>query len=350
MRNLVVALLALALAALTNPAFTAGTGMPMMKGLKNPTELAALVESSLKSDSTGRKLLDPARCKKNGSCATAHDYFYGIQTKHPSAKLGDIAELPRYLRSLTKQPAPAGEWQLSRLLVRGESYTYDAEGWKRPFLQGESVWVDTNTGEPILAGDCGNVVGTGPAHLTQSKPAGPVFVPAPIGACPSTFTLKVNVWRESALELPGVWSTQAKEELQEKFVGARVSRTHGRQFREAYADGKIARSATPRVFQVSLIMTPEARGGVSTITEELVLGNITVKGLKELRFTWAQLERWDAVRVASVNGDTISPPPYHLTGLHELRFFNRLPGTTLGEWDANPVPDCVMNEHWIEFE
>ena len=288
------------------------------------------------------------RCKKNGSCATAHNYFGGIQEAHPSAKLGNIAELPRYLRSLVKQPAPAGEWHLSRLLVRGDTHTYDATGWKRAFLHGEQVWVDINTGELILAGDCGNVVGKGP---TKHKPApAPTAVLQPIGACPDVYILKVNVWEHKALALPGVEQTHAMEEIAEKFVGPRVSRTHGKQFRDAYRDGKISRSVTPHLFQVSLIMTPEASGGLPTITEELVLGNITVKGLKELRFTLAQLQKWDAIRIASVNSDQMSPPPYQLTGLHELRFFNHLPSTTLGEWDANPVPDCVMNEHWIELE
>ncbi len=348
MRKLIVVWLALATAALANPAFAAGTGMPMMKGIKSPTELATLVERSLASDPTGNTLLDPARCKKNGSCATARDYFFGIQSAHPSAKLGNIAELPQYLRSLVKQSAPAGEWHISRLLVRGNTHTYDAKGWKRSFLQGESVWVDVNTGELILAGHCGNVIGEGPAKPVP-KPVPAALTPAaPIGACPLVYILKVNVWRNEALELPGVEPTQAKEEIAEQFVGARVSRTHGKQFRDAYAAGKLSRSATPHVLQVSLIKTPEASGGPPTITEEHVLGTIAVKGLKELRFTRAQLEKWDAIRVASVDGDMVSPPPYHLTGLHEVRFFNHLPGTTLGEWDGNPVPDCIMNEHWIE--
>lgn len=352
----IVAILALAIAALANVVNAAGTGMPMMKGLKSPTELATLVEQSLKSDPTGNKLLDPARCKKNGSCATARDYFGGIQSEHPSAKLGDIAELPRYLRSLQKQSAPAGEWHLSRLLVHGDTHTYDAKGWKRPFLQGESVWVDINTSELILAGDCGNVIGKGPTN-PQPTGSGPdprpsMYVPAgPVGACPGVYILKVNVWKWPALELPGVEATHAKEEFgTQRFSDEKVSRKHGRQFREAYAAGKVARSAVARNFQVSLIMTPEATGGLPTIIGEEILGNVTVKGLKELRFTRAQLDKWDAIRIASVNGDVISPPSYRLTGLHELRFFNHLPGTKLGEWDANPVPDCIMNEHWIELE
>jgi len=179
--------------------------------------------------------------------------------------------------------------------------------------------------------------------------------PKPItGACPEVYTLKVNVWARSAFALPGVERTHAQEEIEEHFVyklhdSKHVSRNHGKQFREAYAAGKIARSAIGRAFRVSLIMTPESRGGEPTITEEQFHSDVTVTGLYELRFTRGQLEKWDAIRVLPIeDGGILSPPRYHLTGLHELRFFNHLPGTTLGEWEGNPVPDCIMNEHWIE--
>ncbi|MGD0328246.1 MAG: hypothetical protein ABSB00_00855 [Minisyncoccia bacterium] len=203
----IVVVLALAIALLANVMHAAGTGMPMMKGLKNPTELAALVESSLTSDPAGNKLLNPARCRKDGSCATAHDYFYGIQLAHPSAKLGDIADLPRYLQSLVQQPAPTGEWQISRLLVRGEKHTYDARGWHRAFLKGESVWADPNTGEFILAGDCGNVIGAAPTRpqtplpprLIAPPPSPPLTTPPPTPAmptsgCPKGRVLFANAW------------------------------------------------------------------------------------------------------------------------------------------------------------
>jgi len=147
----------------------AGTGMPMMEGLKNPTELATLVDYALQRDPTGKTVLSTVRCKKSGSCATAYDYFYGIRLAHPSAKLGDIADLPRYLRSLERQPAPGGVWQMSRLLVHGAQHTYDARGWHRAFFKGESVWVDPNTGEDILAGNCGNVIGAKIGGKNQKK-------------------------------------------------------------------------------------------------------------------------------------------------------------------------------------
>lgn len=181
------------LVAFSSKAHAAGTGMPMMEGLKNPTELAALVEESLKSDPTGKKLLDPARCKKNGSCATAYDYFYGIGLAHPSAKLENIAELPRYLESLRSDPAPEGKWHLSRLLVRGEQHTYDAKGWTRAFFSGETVWSDRNTSERILAGDCGNVIG----EPVDVPPSVSTKVPAQAKAAPfAQYALQINCMRD----------------------------------------------------------------------------------------------------------------------------------------------------------
>lgn len=190
------------------------------------------------------------------------------------------------------------------------------------------------------------------------SPVVPAQPPSPLkpinGSCPEVYTLKVNVWARSAFALSGVERTHAREEIEEHFVyklhdSKHVSRNHDRQFREAYAAGKIARSSVAYAFRVSFIMTPEARGGEPTITEEQFHSDITVTGMYELRLTRSQLEKWDAIRLIPIeDGGILSPPRYHLTGLHELRFFNHLPGTTLGEWDGNPVPDCIMNEHWIE--
>ena len=151
------------------------TGMPLMEGVKTPTDLAALVERSLKADKTGRRILDRKLCKATGSCSTARDYFIGIKMVHPDAHLGTIAELPRYLRSLVRQPPPKGEWQMSRLLVKGDSHRYDATGWHRAFLKGEAAWYDVNTGEPVLAGACGNVVGKryAPPHVAVTTPPKP---------------------------------------------------------------------------------------------------------------------------------------------------------------------------------
>ena len=365
-------MLALAIAALANVANGTGTVMPMMKGLKDPTVLADLVDRALQRDATGHSLLDSARCKRDGSCATAHDYFYGIQQEHPSAKMGDIAELPRYLRSLIKQPAPAGEWYMSRLLMKGEKRTYDHMAWHRAFFKGEDVWDDPNTGEHILAGFCENVVGKLKSSvpeketpikirdvsppITQPKDPKRLAPPRPlVGGCPDIYHLKVYVYPWEAMLLPGVAQTAAKEELEEKFVYGRndpqhVSRTHYTQLQKALAAGTLHYSSTSHVFRVSLIMTPESRDGPPTITKEEILGEITVKDyFYEIPLLLTQIKEWDAIRLVPVDdGGIASPPRYHKVGFHELRFFFHLPNTKLGEWDSNPDPDCTMGVLFIE--
>lgn len=188
---------------------------------------------------------------------------------------------------------------------------------------------------------------------TQSSQTKPLALPSATGIiakCPEVYFLKVNVWERGALKLPGVEITHAKEESgQKQFAGVpHVSKTHGGQFRRAYAAGQLQRSSTAHAFRVSLIMTPESQGGAQNITADEVLGDIEVAGLYELQFTREQVGKWDAIRLVALKDGVVSPPRFSATGVHELRFFNRLPGKKLGEWDNNPDSDCLMNVHVIE--
>ena len=345
MRRLIITLGALLVAALTI-ADVQAAGQPLMKGLTGPAELAGLIETSLSQDPSGNSRIDSGRCQRDGSCATPYMYYYGIASEHPSAGLRSITELPRYLRSLVKKPAPSGVWQMSRLL----DGRYDAVGWQRVFHQGEGAWVDVNTAEPILAEDCGNVVGrsVGQAVVTrQTVPAQPVA-----GGCPEVYTLKINVWQPPAFNMPGVEDTHRVEELRVPFLnGPHVSRDRVRHFRSAYSARQLARNAAPQQFRVSLIMTPEAQGGAPQIVREEHYADITVLPGRfyELQFPRVLLEQWDAIRTVPLGGKYVSPPRSHLTGFQEIRFFNHTPSRPrLGEWENNPVPDCVMNQHFIE--
>lgn len=178
-------------------------------------------------------------------------------------------------------------------------------------------------------------------------PAKPRFI---IGVCPNVYTLEVKVHENRAFYLPGVEQTHAQEERGVVFVGKQhVSRTHGPQLRKSLADGGHQHSKTPQDFRVSLIMTPEIRTGVADITDEQFVADITVIGSREIDFSLAEIDKWDAIRVVAVKGEEVrSPPRFAGTGLHEMRFFNKLSGTEHGEWD-NPVQrECFKTEHWIE--
>ena len=223
--------------------------------------------------------------------------------------------------------------------------------WHRSCLPRERVLV--YKGEPLLSTMCLNV-----AIPVAARSAPPLSQKLIQGSCPSVYHLKVYVWPREAMSLPGVAQTAAKEEREEQFGGepndaTHVSRIHYTQFQEALAEGKLHYSARAHRFRVSLIMTPEAYGGSPRITAERVLGDITVKGFyAEIPFTLAQLQKWDGIRLVPIrDGDIISPPRYRVTGLHEMRVFNKLPGMELGEWegsDKGPDRDCTRGVAFIE--
>lgn len=146
MTTVVAALVALLVA---NSAFPAG--MPMMPRVGNEV-LATRIQELLKQDPSGSR-------KLKGSLATPENFFDAIREYHPSANLNDLGELAEYIRSLVKRPAPEGRYRMARILSTKNGGKLDLEGWTRAFLPGEQAYYDPNTGEPILAGDCGNVVG-----------------------------------------------------------------------------------------------------------------------------------------------------------------------------------------------
>ncbi|MDE1943972.1 MAG: hypothetical protein KGI78_00530 [Patescibacteria group bacterium] len=227
----------------------------------------------------------------------------------------------------------------------------DAEGhafgvWHRRCLPGEQLLVQ---GDQLLA----SLLCINPGVPAGAPPAPPPMMPVATGGCPAVDILKINIWGHEALALPGVERTDANEQLANRFDVynriAHVSYDNGAQFRQAYAAGQIGRSRQPHMMQLSFIMTSQAHGGAPDILREQIVGVVPVTGLYEWRIPAAVRRVWDAERVVPVNSDVSSPPASGQTGYHELRFFNHLPeNPTEGEWARNPVPDCVMNEHFIE--
>ena len=190
-----------------------------------------------------------------------------------------------------------------------------------------------------------------PAYAPQAQVAS--VAPQATGGCPAIDTLKVNIWGHEAIALPGVERTDAREQMANRFDVypriAHVSYDHGAQFRQAYADGQIRRASRPHMLQLSFIMTSQARGGAPDILREQVVGVIADSGLYEWRIPRAVRQQWDAERIVPINNDVSSPPASGQTGYHELRFFNHLPENPAeGEWARNPVPDCLMNVHFVE--
>ena len=137
----------------------AAVGDPFLKGLSNPEELADKVRVSLVRNPKGTSVIDPVRCKRDGSCATPENYLRMFQESDPGAGLTTVAQVPTYLRNLEVADAPAGEYWLSCLKPSSRGiYEPVLHCLSRSFKPGEKAWIDPKTRRIVLASDCTNPV------------------------------------------------------------------------------------------------------------------------------------------------------------------------------------------------
>ncbi|MBI2025680.1 hypothetical protein HYT04_02760, partial [Candidatus Kaiserbacteria bacterium] len=137
----------------------AAVGKPFLHGVNSPSELAGKIEASLAKDPSGKTMLDSARCKKDGSCASPIHYLQALQKVNPGAHLTGVAQVPDFLRALKVVDAPAGEYWISCLKPSGKStFQVEIHCLSRSFKAGEKAWVDPKTNVIVFASDCTNVV------------------------------------------------------------------------------------------------------------------------------------------------------------------------------------------------
>ena len=139
---------------LSSVANAAPVGNPFLRGVKDPAELARKIESSLATDPTGATVIDQKRCKEDGSCARPQDYLRMFKESDPSAMLRAVSDVPRFLKTLTHGPAPAGEYWMA-CLKSGQPVLHCLA---RTFKVGEEAWRDPQTGRIVLAQSCTNPV------------------------------------------------------------------------------------------------------------------------------------------------------------------------------------------------
>lgn len=136
----------------------AAVGKPFLHGVSSPADLATRIEASLEKNPKGTSMLDPARCKRDGSCASPIHYLQALQKVDPGAHLTNVAQVPEFLRTLQVIDAPAGKYWISCLKPTGGSYKVEIHCLERSFKVGEKAWVDKKSGVIVLASDCTNVV------------------------------------------------------------------------------------------------------------------------------------------------------------------------------------------------
>ncbi len=156
----IIAVLALAIAALAVPMVAqAAVGKPFLHGVTSPADLANKIQQSLYQNPKGTSMLNPARCKKDGSCASPIHYLQALQKVNPGAHLTDVSQLPDFLLALKVVDAPAGEYWISCLKPSGQgTYQVVLHCLSRTFKKGEKAWVDPKTNRIVFASDCTNVV------------------------------------------------------------------------------------------------------------------------------------------------------------------------------------------------
>jgi hypothetical protein len=138
---------------------SAATWKPFLHGVNSPAELAGKIETSLKQNPKGTSMLDSARCKKDGSCATPLNYLEALQQVNPGAHLTGVAQVPDFLRTLKVIDAPTGEYWISCLKPSGQGmYKAVLHCLSRSFKKGEKAWIDAKSGVIVFASDCTNVV------------------------------------------------------------------------------------------------------------------------------------------------------------------------------------------------
>lgn len=142
---------------------SAAVGKAFLHGVNSPAELAGKIEASIVQNPKGMSMLDPGRCKRDGSCATPLNYLQAIQLKQKlrgeTAILTDVTQVPGFLRKLERIDAPAGEYWISCLKPSGQGvYRVELHCLSRTFKPGGKVWVDPATKDIIFDEFCTNVV------------------------------------------------------------------------------------------------------------------------------------------------------------------------------------------------
>jgi hypothetical protein len=182
----------------------ARAGQPMMYELGENANvvLAGLIEEALRVDPEGNSVI------RGSPCTTPKHFFDAIKYYHPNVRLDQVSDLPGYVRSLVRRNAHTagftGEYRMSMMVCEHPGTpeatgTLELESVTRSYLADEAVWVDPNTGEAVLAGNCSNVNGdpflsedeeTGCAEIHVTVPEGAVVrfgvmaaSPGPPSAC-----------------------------------------------------------------------------------------------------------------------------------------------------------------------
>lgn len=132
--------------------------LPFLRGIRDNHDLAARIRANLKAHPDGTAKLDPARCKRDSSCATPTSFLQSAKNDRPDITLATLAD---YIDSLQAHVLTAEEarqqWDMD-CLDRDHDYQVVIGCGNRKFHAGEVAYVDPKTHKFELAKDCANWV------------------------------------------------------------------------------------------------------------------------------------------------------------------------------------------------
>jgi hypothetical protein len=122
--------------------------------------IASAVEASVAKDPTGNTLIAPAKCRRDGSCATPAAYLASFQAHDPEAGLTSVDQVANFMRTrLVKDCTITGSFQMDSIILSGGAARAAVDGMSRSLRKGECVYIDKVTGRVVLAEHCANPVG-----------------------------------------------------------------------------------------------------------------------------------------------------------------------------------------------
>ncbi len=136
-------------------------GNPFLRGLKNPAELAVLLEKSLALDETGESPVSPEQCAKRHYCARPIDFLEAFQQIDTGAGLKTLGELPNYVESLVPVHGLTGSYWSWCIKTPTKSSKFGKplrQCESRPFKKGEAGWKNPVTGKVVMMQDCANPI------------------------------------------------------------------------------------------------------------------------------------------------------------------------------------------------
>jgi len=129
--------------------------LPFLRGNTSPQDLAKKMRAVYKRTSDYNAVIDPERCKTDGSCASIRNYWESFRVKAPGLTLeGTIAYVEHFQRRVPTAAERATEWSMDCLHAQDGGYQTILGCMHRKLSPTETyIW---HNGDNVMFPDCSN--------------------------------------------------------------------------------------------------------------------------------------------------------------------------------------------------